>query len=171
MFTRGTVLVLKEPKSTDEVPFPYDRVRVVGVSVVSRPGAMGEWEGADAQGVVIEPVTEFAGNLDEPYGRLKRLYKIESEPEPVDQQIRVEVIPAHTRQAGPTPEEIFAEQNEAAGIKPGQKRSAVADYMAALDPLEQLDVNDPVKASTSPLDAVEGERKRVSKRAAKNQGA
>lgn len=168
MFTRGTILVLKEPKSTDEATFPYDRVRVLGASVVSRSNVLGEWEGVDAQGVVIEPLTEFAGNLDEPYGRLKRLYKIESEPEPVDQNIRVEVIPAHTRQAGLTPEEAFAEANEAAGIKPGEKRSAVADYQRAFDPLEALDTNDPAKAPTSPLDAVEGERKRVSKRAAKS---
>jgi hypothetical protein len=167
MFTRNTVLVLKEPKSTKDAPFPYDRVRVLGPSPVHRPSATGEWEGADAQGVIIQPVDEFAGNLDEPYGRLKRLYKIESEPEPVDQNIRVEVIPAHTRQAGLTPEEAFAQANEEAGIKPGQKRSAVADYMHAMDPLDSLDVNDPARAPQSPLDTVDSERARVTTRAAK----
>jgi hypothetical protein len=42
MYTRNTILELKEPKSTEEAPFPYDRVRVIGTSVVARPGAMGE---------------------------------------------------------------------------------------------------------------------------------
>lgn len=169
MFTRGTILALKEPKSTEDAPFAYDRVRVLGPSVVFRPNALGEWDGTDAQGVVIEPVDEFASNLDEPYGRLRRLYNVEWEPEPADQNVRVEVIPAHTRQAGLTPEEVFEEA--AGGPRPegAPKRSAIADYEAAMaDPLADLDTNDPTKHAGSPLDAVEGERKRVSKRGAKS---
>jgi hypothetical protein len=167
MFTRGTVLALKEPKSTEDTVFPYDKVRVIGESPVTRSNVTGEWEGADARGVIIEPLTQFEMNLDEPYGRLRRLYNVESEPAPVDQNIRVEVIKAHTRQAGLTPEEQFDAQRESGPVPP--KSAAEAQRAAQTpDPLAALDVNDPAKADKSPLDSVDRERSRVSKRAAKS---
>lgn len=167
MFTRNTILVLKEPKSTPEAVFPYDRVRVLGPSPVTNSSLTGEWEGSDAALVIIEPVTQFEMNLQEPYGRLRRLYDVESEPEAVDQNIRVEVIPANTRQAGLTPEEAFDAQREGG---PPAPRSAAESQRAAqnIDPLDALDTNDPARAPKSPLDAVDGERKRVTRKAAKS---
>ena len=35
MYEPGTILAMREPQSTDDTPYPYDRVQVVGQSPVS----------------------------------------------------------------------------------------------------------------------------------------
>lgn len=118
MYKPGTVLTLREPQSTKDQPFPYDRVRVIGPSPVAHAAA-GSWDGVGAQGVVIAPVDEFAANIDEPYGKLQELYNVESEPEqaPIIQGRVIEV------QDGPSPEEQFA---AAAKAKPKARAAAKA---------------------------------------------
>src|SRR5689334_18293287 len=106
MYAADTILVLKEPRSTEDKPFAYDRVRVIGPSPVDHGrNPTATWSGASARGVVITPLTEFGANLDEPLGKLQALYDIESEPEPVEAVVTVKKYNAHSSQAGPTPEE------------------------------------------------------------------
>lgn len=110
MYTPDTILTLKEPRSTDDKPFPYDRVRVINASPVSR-GHEGKtrYTGADAQGVVIEPLTGFEANLDEPFGKLIALYDVESVPERVVEEAKIRVVDSRsTEDIGPTPEQRFA---------------------------------------------------------------
>ena len=121
MYARGTILSRREPFPVADaaaVPpvdgdprAPYNRVRVIGPSprVVSG-GAPAMWSGVSAQGVVIEPLAGFGGIVDRPLGELQADYDIESEPEVVIPQPSVRVIDAQSRAAGPTPEEVFAEE-------------------------------------------------------------
>lgn len=104
MYEAGTILALKEPRGTDETPFPYDRVEVIGQSPISH-AATSEWSGAAAQGVIIKPCDEFGSTLDEPEGKLKSIYKVESTP---DREVTAEPIRVvRPETAGPTPEEQF----------------------------------------------------------------
>lgn len=170
MYTPGTILALKEPKSTpetkkgadDAVIFPYDEVEVIGASPIYHSGqSTGEWEGASAQTVIIRPLTEFAGNLDEPMGRLQTLYNVKYEPERVEQEIKVERYDANTRAAGLTPEEAFA------GDQP-QKKSETR-VRTPHSPLQ--DLAEEVVEPTSPLERVQRERARVAKGGLKNPDA
>jgi hypothetical protein len=115
--------VLKGPKGREKpvmLEFPYNRVRVIGRSPVSYTN---DWSGADAVGVIITPLTDFAGNLDEPFGKLNQLYEVESIPErKVPEKIEVKIIDAATNEAGPTPEEVFAREAPGKPPAPGQVR-------------------------------------------------
>lgn len=109
MFKPGTILTLKNPQSTEDYTFPYDRVKVIGTSPVSHAGgAMGNWSGQEAQGIVVAPDPHFGATLDEPYGKLLELYEVESIPEPtdLDRAARVTEI-----EVGPSPEEYFKAQD------------------------------------------------------------
>ena len=125
MYERDTILVLKEQRDADPETgeaFAYNRVRVVGESPVAHTHK-GEWEGADARGVIIQPVTNFGSNLDEPFGKLRELYSVESIPEvvvPVQQTVKI--VNATTAQAGPTPEEVFAAEAPGTPPEEGQIR-------------------------------------------------
>lgn len=125
MYATGTILKLKKPRPKDKETkedFPYNLVRVIGESPVSH-GNKGKWEGSDAKGVLIAPLSNFGSTLDEPFGKLRDLYDVESIPEveiPVEQKIRI--IDATTAQAGKTPEEVFAEESPGEKPKPGEKR-------------------------------------------------
>lgn len=152
MFKSGTILELKEqreptqatdpytgeprfqkkrnPRTGEETelkdkpvmkPFPYNKVEVVGPSPIVAD--RGEWTGPDAAGVIIRPLTDFGGNLDEPVGKLKQLYNVVSVPEdivPVEQTIKV--INSATNQAGETPEEVFAREAPGKPAGPGHTR-------------------------------------------------
>ena len=123
MYAPGTKLKLVKPRSKPKKGdqeaeiFPYDEIRVVGVSPVSH-AHKGEWEGPDAVGVIIEPLTDFAGNLDEPFGKLRSLYQVTEEvPFEAPTATRVfteEVAVPHNK----SPEEQFAE-----AIPPGTQKS------------------------------------------------
>lgn len=112
MYESETILSLKVPHDPDPETgedFPYNRVRVIGESPVSHADK-GDWTGADARGVVIVPLTNFGSTLDEPFGKLRTIYDVESIPvheAPVEAPIKV--INQTTASAGPTPEEVFAE--------------------------------------------------------------
>lgn len=114
MYSRDTVLTRREPFDETDPAAAYNRVRVVGTSPVAyMGGAASTWSGVSAQGVIIEPVSTFAGNLDRPLGELQRDYAIESEPEPTVVTPSIRVINAQTREAGPSPEDAFAETRQA----------------------------------------------------------
>lgn len=152
MYAPNTILELKEPKSvkaTKTEPakiFAYDQVRVIGPSPVTHSGQSdGEWDGVGAQGVIVTPLTEFAGNLDEPLGRLQRLYKIVSEPEDVNTQIEVRTYDGNTSAAGQTPEEVFADASEPTPKSAKRVRSRhsplqeMDDDTAPVGPLADID--------------------------------
>lgn len=132
MYVPNTVLKLKkqrkdiqipEKKDPDtgrvraahKLPFPYNKVRVIGTSPIAHV--------AGDPGVILEPLTAFGSTLDEPLSKVQRLYDIESEPveEVIIEPIRV--IRAGTRDAGPTPEEIFAKESPGTPPEPGQTRA------------------------------------------------
>lgn len=112
MYEPGSILVRKEPVDTEGDLYPYNRVRVVGPSPVSHSGGgLGSWSGIEAQGVIIEPLTSFAMNSDEPFGRLQAEYDVESIPEHTGDLVpQVTVITPGT--AGPSPEEVFKAETE-----------------------------------------------------------
>lgn len=124
MYEPDTILVLKEQRDPDPETgedFAYNRVRVVGESPVGHTHK-GEWRGPDARGVIIVPLTNFGGTLDEPYGKLREMYDVESIPEKVvEVQTKVRIVNSSSQSAGPTPEEVFAK--EAPGVAPEEGQS------------------------------------------------
>lgn len=113
MYEIDTVLKLKEQHDPDEETgeeFPYNRARVVGQSPVSDPKKAGGWTGPDAVGVIITPLSNFGGVLDEPFGKLREIYDVESIPEPVTQYTtpKVNATSLPRIPLGPSPEEQFA---------------------------------------------------------------
>lgn len=126
MYPTDTVLSLKVQRDADEETgeeFPYNEVRVVGPSPVSH-SHKGDWEGADAAGVIIVPLSNFGATLDEPYGKLVKLYDVESIPSD-DIPISAPKVAASSLPRtvlGPTPEDVF--KDEAPGVAPeeGEKR-------------------------------------------------
>ena len=171
MFKSGTVLELKEqreptqatdpytgeprfekkrnPRTGEEtvneskpvmLPFPYNKVEVVGPSPVIRQND--DWTGADAQEVILRPLHDFAGNIAEPLGKVKKLYNVVSVPEDVVEVERtIRVIQANTNQAGETPEEVFAREAPGKPAKNGGR---------ARTPFEDVRP-DPGTQGTSPL--------------------
>lgn len=127
MYAPKTVLRLKQPKSTDDTPFAYDEVEVVGASPLNHAAIDSEWTNAtNGQGVIIRPLTEFDRTLDEPYGRIQELYDVVSVPETVTPTPRdIKVIDSASASAGPTPEEVFAAETgeQPRRPKPVKKRS------------------------------------------------
>ena len=108
MYEPETVLVLKEPRSTEEDQFPYDRVEVIGQSPIHHGTRAEEWEGAQGQGVIVKPLNGFGSTLDEPYGKLRDLYNVESTPvREAAAQATVKLIT--DADLGPSPEEQFAD--------------------------------------------------------------
>ncbi len=154
MYDTGTILKLKEPKPDivvpervdpdnpqrkrpkHKVPFAYNRVRVLGESPIDYGGGRGgTWEGQGARGVLIEPLSAHGSTLDEPFGKLQKLYEVESVP---DNEVLVEpvrVVRAHTASAGPTPEEVFAADADARGLKQSAKRERTP-FESPLPPVE-----------------------------------
>lgn len=153
MYQPNTVLTIKDefrdqfpddPETGD--PFPYMTVRVIGESPISYTG--GEWTGLAAHGVIVEPMTLFSSNLDEPLGKLQELYKIVSIPEitlePRFSDREAELALLRLRVA-PTPEEVFAEL--APGPKPEDGQTRARTPIVGESPLP-----DPrVEAAKSPL--------------------
>lgn len=151
MYAPDTILKLKDPRSTDEKAFAYDRVKVIGPSPVNHGPDRTNYTGDKAKGVIITPLTEFAGNLDEPFGKLQSLYEVESVPEYEDEAtITVRKYDASTRAAGPTPEDIFAA--EAPG-DPGAPRRAGSPTSPLSDPNPPQGDEGPLGAAEGPSDA------------------
>ena len=140
MYAPGTILKLRKQRPDEEIaarvdpdnpdrkrpkqkiPFPYNRVEVVGESPIDyNAGRSGEWSGAGARGVIVQPLSGHGSTLDEPFGKLQKLYEVESIPEKTIEVAPVRVVQAHTADAGPTPEEIFG-QTPGQAPEPGQIR-------------------------------------------------
>ena len=149
MYEPKTILKLKKTRGTENKPFPYDRVEVVGQSPVNHGAQASEWVGAAGQGVVITPLDGFGSTLDEPYGKLQSIYDVESLPPDEIIAAPVKVIRSNSGSAGPSPEEVFAGE---AGQGKVQKRPP------ARSPLDNADTEAAAKAEalrtgvTSPLD-------------------
>lgn len=126
MYDADTILTLKEQRAPDpetNEEFPYNRVRVVGESPVQHT-TRGDWTGADARGVIIVPLNNFGSTLDEPFGKLRDLYTVESIPERyVEIANPVRVVNATSAAAGPTPEEVFATEAPGTAPEEGQVRA------------------------------------------------
>lgn len=140
MYTPDTILVLREPRTVgvpgeeDHAPFAYDRVRVIGQSPVDHGLSSAAWTGSNGQGVLIEPLEAFASNVDEPFGKLQRLYEVESIPtQEVPVVGTVNIVPSDA--AGPSPEDVFASQSP--GEDDGRSRSKPAPVVSPLDGEEQ----------------------------------
>lgn len=121
MYAPDTILTKKDPLpepnpagKTDEEraghPLAaYNRIRVVGPSPVQYSGQLAEWQGGASAGVLIQPTPAFGPTVDRPLGELQRDYEIESEPETTFEMTqKIRIIDAHSRQAGLSPEEVFA---------------------------------------------------------------
>jgi len=113
-----TILKLKNPRGENEEgePFAYDRVRVVGQSPVNHADITSEWVGANGQGVVLEPLSAFGANLDEPYGRVLELYEVESLPDATVMTAESQIKIVEPGDLGPSPEEVFSNDAAAEGV-------------------------------------------------------
>lgn len=139
MYEPNTVLTLNtqregDPETGEE--FPYNRVRVVGQSPVSHADK-GDWRGADAAGVIIVPLTNFGSTLDEPFGKLREIYTVESVPETVIEAApKLRIINSASAQAGPTPEEVFSAEAPGTAPEEGQRRARTSPLGAPGGPVE-----------------------------------
>lgn len=108
MYEPGTILRLREPQSTEDNPYPYDLVKVVGQSPIqhSRPDSDSPFAGQDAVGYIITPHEGFGPTLDKPYGELAELYEIEEFP--TDPMTGEPLRPENNPRNLPSPEQVFA---------------------------------------------------------------
>ena len=97
-----------------EEEFPYNRVKVIGPSFIRHIKNLGmdakkePYTGQDAQGVIITPAGgAFGATIDEPYGKLRRMYDIAELPENTFEAPKVTVHRGPSAVSGPTPEEVF----------------------------------------------------------------
>ncbi len=153
MYAPETILKLKDPRSTEDVPFPYDRVKVVGQSPVDHGLRSAQWSGNNGQGVIVTPLEGFASTIDEPYGKLQRLYDVEQMPS-VEVPVVGTVEIKSSEQAGPSPEDVFAavaEKQEADGRSAPKPRAPVTSPLDG----EVQGVDNP--PDPSPLGGEEGD--------------
>jgi hypothetical protein len=107
MYEPGTTLVLRDPQSTDDETYPYDRVLVVGQSPVQHVSNSGSvWAGADAQGFILRPIESFDQTVDKPLGLINELYEVESYP--LDSVTGEPIRPENNPRNLPTPEQTLA---------------------------------------------------------------
>lgn len=128
MFEPGTILRLREPQSTDDAPYPYDLVKVIGQSPIqhSRADADTPFAGQDAVGYIVQPAGDgFGPTLDKPYGELAALYDIEEYP--TDPITGEELKPENTPRGLPSPEQVFAKAAKNSDPSPRQRTPAVQD--------------------------------------------
>lgn len=130
MFEPGTILALREPQSTEDETYPYDRVLVVGQSPVHHATASGSpFAGADATGFIIRPLEEFAPTVDKPLGLINELYEIEAYP--TDPTTGEPLRPENNPRNLPTPEQALRRAAESAPDAPAPRVSlpSVQDNM------------------------------------------
>lgn len=145
MYAANTILSLKtqrdpDPETGEE--FAYNKVKVVGPSPINHGTADG-WSGMQATGVIITPLTNFGSTLDEPLGKLQALYDIEEEPKVEVEVAKIRVIDSASRDAGETPEEVFAREAPGeADAEGGRKRTPFVSPLE--DPRPQGDGGGPL---------------------------
>lgn len=125
MYESGTILSLKQPREPDPETgeeFAYNEVEVINRSPISH-AAKGDWSGSDAEGVIITPRSNFGATLDEPFGKLRTIYSVKEVPVREVSAPTIRVVDSSTSSAGPTPEEVFAEQAPGKAPEPGQTRA------------------------------------------------
>lgn len=126
MYEQGTILELKEQRAPDKEtkePFAYNRVQVVGPSPVSYEG-ISEWSGVAARGVIITPLSNFGGVIEEPLGKIQAMYNVVEVPvKEMEIAPKVRIIDSSSAAAGPTPEEVFAEKAPGTAPEPGSRRT------------------------------------------------
>lgn len=152
MYQPDTILRLKELRSTPEVPFPYDRVRVINQSPIDHGTTGSAWTGANGQGVIITPLTDFASTIDEPYGKLQRLYEVEELPAKLVAPTPVLTV-IEPNELGASPEDVFAAEADVDG-EDGRVGKPVEPVVSPLDG-EVVGVVEPV--SNSPIGPLEVE--------------
>jgi hypothetical protein len=109
---------------TPVIEFPYNLVRVIGPSPISRH-TKGDWIGADAAGVLLTGLTNFGATLDEPFGWLRTLYDVEEipeEPQAVIVHKDQAAILAAAHAVPETPEDIFKAKAPGVPPKEGETR-------------------------------------------------
>lgn len=135
MYKPGTTLQLKELRSTEERPFPYDNVVVVGQSPIQyqETGVEGEWVGQQGTRVIIRPAgEEFGPTLDRPFGELQEIYDVVEVPPETPLTVTPErrvYDASDSSQAGLSPEEQFKqhEQKEQLRTKAAKAAKKVID--------------------------------------------
>lgn len=172
-YVPGTILVLKDQQpdnSETGEPHPYNRIKFITDSP-AQPLDTDGWKGADATYGVYTPLSNFGGNLHQPYGRIRQLYEVEyippvasdgtpgaaeskprvkTEEEQLAELREWEERAAQRAKAQRTPEEVFAE--EAPGKASGDgSRVTLADQQAFLD-----EVRAPSEQTDDALDALDG---------------
>lgn len=85
----------------------YNEVEVIGRSPVQRGARSGEWSEQGGDLYSIKPLSGFGEVVDVGEKRLEKEYSVTYIPERTDQTIEVHRI----HDAGPTPEQVFAEQS------------------------------------------------------------
>lgn len=119
--------------SEPERLFPYNRVKVVGRSPINHGHSEKGWQGSDADGYIVQPLTDFAANLDEPYGKLSALYSVAELP---DESIAENVVASDRgfHQVRPakvqalTPEEVLrGQRTEPLSAEPPKRSGNVLD--------------------------------------------
>lgn len=139
MFEPGTILRLREPQSTDEKPYPYDLVKVIGQSPIqhSRPDADSPFAGQDAVGYVITPAGDaFGPTLDKPYGELADKYDIEAYP--TDPITGEDIKPENNPRNRPSPEQVFAKLARENAAEAGERRLRAPALQADAKSPEQV---------------------------------
>lgn len=112
MFEPGTILRLREPQGTEDAPYPYDLVKVVGQSPIQhstrrKEGEESPFAGQDAVGFIVQPAGDsFGPTLDKPYGELAEKYEIEEYP--TDPITGEELKPENNPRNLPSPEQVFS---------------------------------------------------------------
>lgn len=110
MYARGTILTIKDEDSLPATASAYYRVEVVGQSPIQHAQDVNgvRYSGGDAVGVIIKPAgEEFDSTIDEPYGKLRDLYDVDTVPEFVPNVLNPQQAPAK-----PSPEDVFKAARE-----------------------------------------------------------
>lgn len=161
MYDSGTVLKLKEPKFIDSegkarplaefkpkdkndkpALFPYNEVTVLGASPIGHAQPSGaEWTGVDAQGVIVQPLTVFSVTLDEPLGKIQRLYEVVSVPEKGPAEI---VVKQTTTKYTPTPEELLNAERDPNAEKSKDGQRVKTPYGSPLDEIDEPPTSSPL---------------------------
>lgn len=137
MYEPGTILSLKDPQSTEEETYPYDRVLVVGQSPVHHATASGSaFAGADAQGYIIRPLEGFAGTVDKPVGLLNEIYDIEAYP--TDPTTGEPLRPENNPRNLPTPEQVLAAEAKKNPTPPAKPREPLPSLQDDVRSPEQV---------------------------------
>lgn len=107
IFPTDTILERKRPLGKNHNLYPFNKVRVVGRSPIKAP-SFSEWEGADGETLLVEPLTAFATHQSMPVSIADRDYTVTYDPPAPEGALGI-----NSPDAGPrllTAEEQFARE-------------------------------------------------------------